>query len=187
MSGGDAAFATWTPDPDAIPELERPDAADECRRVHQDGEFADQLRSAEPVIAERRGAWTTVVLAGPDGFSTMCVTDESSPFWGRGMIGHITPSIVGYTAPGPRELTAHALGDGIVDNHALSLAAGTAGSDIVAISYLSATYGEVTASVAGGHFALWLPGTELKRASIAGAHFQVTYRDGSTGSQRVSL
>lgn len=186
-SGGDTAFASWTPAPDAVPTSERSEAADECRRAHQDGDDAARLRSAEPVIAERRGVWTTVVLAGPDGSSAMCVTDESRPFYDQGMIGHSSPAAVGSVAPGPRELIAHALGSGIVDDEPLSLAAGTAGSDVVAIAYLSPTHGAVTASVSQGHFALWLPGTELEGASSAGVELRVTYRDGSTSSSRLSF
>lgn len=187
-SGGDPAFATWTPDPDAVPALGRPEAAADCREALQDGAGSDQpLSAAEPVIAERRGVWTTVVLAGPEGLSAMCVTDESRPFWGRGMIGHLAPARAGHTAPGPRELEAAALGDGIIDNEPLSLAAGAAGEDIAAVAYLSPAHGEVTASVAGGHFALWLPGDELRGASSAGVELRVTYRDGTTGTTRLSF
>lgn len=186
-SGGDTAFATWTPDPDAIPALGRPEAAEDCRQALQDGAGSDQLSSAEPVIAERRGVWTTVVLAGPDGFSAMCVTDESKAFWQRGMIGYLGSARAGQTGPGPRELKANALGDGIIDNEPLSLAAGAAGEDIAAVAYLSPAHGEVTASVAGGHFALWLPGDELKGASSAGVGLRVTYRDGTTGTTRLSF
>lgn len=155
--------------------------------MYQDGEYADRLASAEPGIADRRGVWTVVVLAGLDGFSANCTTDESRPFWDRGMIGSITPASADFAEPGPRELTAHNLGDGIVDNEPLSMAVGRAGSDIAAVSYLSAAHGEVTASVAGGHFALWMPGKELEGTSSAGADFQVPYRDGTTGTIRLSF
>ena len=44
----------------------------------------------------------------------------------------------------------------------VSLAAGTAGSDVVGVVYHSATQGDVTATVDQGHFALWFPGTSSR-------------------------
>ena len=188
LPGGDQAFASWTPDPAAVSMAQRPEAAEGCRREQQDAS-ADpraQLSAAEPVIAERRGVWTTVVLAGRNGFSAICITDGSSPFFADGMIGSIgTPS--DYAAPGPRGLTASSLGSGTVNDGELSLAAGTTGSDVVGIVYRSPTYGEVTATVSQGHFALWLPGAELEGASSNGVALDVTYRDGSTASNRLTL
>ena len=186
LSGGDQAFASWTPEPGTVPAVERREAAEECRQAQQDGE-QQALAEAEAVIAERRGVWTTVVLAGPNGSSALCVTDESRPFYDRGMIGYSGPATAGRSSPAPRELVALALGDGTVDSRPLSMAAGTAGEDVVGITYSSPTYGEVTASVAGGHFALWLPGDELRGASSAGVDLTVSYRDGSTGTSRLFL
>lgn len=166
---------------------ERPEAAQACRE--QMAESADdtaQVNAAQPVIAERRGVWTTVVLAGDDGFKALCITDESSPFFAKGMIGSVgTPA--GYVPPGPRELIATDLGYGTVNNGELSLAAGYAGSDVAAVVYRSPTHGAVAATVSRGHFALWLPGTELEGASRDGVELEVTYRDGSTGTSRLTL
>ena len=186
VSGGDQALASWTPDPDAVPATERTAAAEACRDQSQSGDYADQIGAAEPAIAERRGTWTAVVLAGNNGFTALCITDESSPFWARGSIGSIgTPT--GFVAPGPRDLIATDLGSGITNNAELSLAAGYAGSDVAGVVYRSLTHGVVTATVSRGHFALWLPGGELEDASRGGVEFDVTYRDGSTGSTQLML
>lgn len=186
VSGGDQALASWTPDPDAVPATERPAAAEACRDRSQSGDYADQLRAAEPAIAERRGTWTVVVLAGNNGFTALCITDESSPFWDRGFIGSIgTPT--GFVPPGPRDLIATDLGSGTTNNAELSLAAGYAGSDIAGVVYRSPTHGVITATVSRGHFAFWLPGEELEGAAGSGVELDVTYRDGGTGSTQLTL
>ena len=89
------------------------------------------------------------------------------------MIGHIGAA-PDRTPPGPRELTATALGHGVVDSGSLSMAAGVAGSDVAGIVHRSPAHGEVTASVSRGHFALWLPGAELESASRDGVVLEVT-------------
>jgi hypothetical protein len=188
MTGGDQAFASWTPDPHNMTARERADAAVACRQQQEGGagaEYADDLSSAKPVIAERRGVWTTVVLAGKDGFSAMCISDDSTHLF-RDMIGSIgTPT--DYAAPGPRNLAATSLGVGTMKAGDLSMAAGAAGSDIVAVRYHSQAHGEVDATVSQGHFALWLPGDEMKDPSSNGVKVEVTYRDGTTGTSRLTL
>ncbi|MPV35864.1 hypothetical protein [Georgenia subflava] len=189
LTGGDQAFATWTPTPAGMTVQESADAAAECRQTQEEGpgtSYADELGSAAPVIAERRGVWTTVVLAGTDGFSALCITDDSAHLFARGMIGSIgTPA--DYAAPGPRDLVASDLGMGTMGAGDISLAAGTAGSDVVGVVFHSPDHGEVAATVSQGHFALWLPGDALDGAARNGVEVEVTYRDGSTGTSRLHL
>jgi hypothetical protein len=188
VSGGDAAFASWTADPTALSAQEAADAAQSCRRSQQGGPagFAAQLQDAFPAIAERRGVWTTVVLAGSEGFRALCITDDSSALLDRGMIGSIGAP-PDWAPPGPRALRARDLGRGTMSAGDLSLAAGDAGSDVAGVLYRSPVHGDVIATLAQGQFAFWLPGDELEHASSAGVEVQVTYRDGSTGTTRLSL
>lgn len=108
LPGGDPAFASWTAAPSGLSSQERKEAADSCRDTQTggaDAEDSERLRRARPAVAERRGTWTTVLLAGADGFSALCITDGSSPSFDRDMIGAVgTPT--GGTARGPRELAA---------------------------------------------------------------------------------
>jgi hypothetical protein len=92
-----------------------------------------------------------------------------------------------YAAPGPRALTATDLGAGTMSAGDISLAAGTSGSDVVGVVYLSRTHGDVFATVSRGRSALWLPGGELKDYSSNGVEVEVTYRDGRTGTSRLNL
>jgi hypothetical protein len=164
-------------------------AAASCRESLADGAgagYADDLRDADPAVAERRGVWTTVVLAGPGGFSAMCVTDDSAHLFADAMIGSIGRP-AGYAAPGPRQLVATDLGAGTVGAGDISLAAGAAGSDVAGVVYPSRTHGRVTATVRRGCFALWFPGDELTAASSDGVDVEVTYRDGTTATTRLTL
>lgn len=187
--GGDPAFATWTAEPSGLSPAEAAHAAEACRdsRAVDGGTTADQVSRATPVVSERRGAWTTVVLAGDAGFSALCITDSSAPLFG-GNIGSVgTPST--YRAPGAREVTATDLGAGTVGGgHWLSLAAGYAGPDVVRVTVPTRDHGPVEATVSGGHFAAWWPGAELEDVSRTGGLAVVlTYADGSTGTATLRL
>lgn len=188
ITGGDRAYATWTPNPQSTSQEAQVDAAAECREAQEDGpgtEYANELSGADAVIVERRGVWTTVVLADQTGFAAMCITDSSTGLFEDwfGSIG--TPS--DHTTPGPRELFATDLGTGGIDAGDLSLAAGTAGQEVAKVVYRSRDHGEVAATVSRGRFALWLPGNELENAATKGVQVEVTYTDGSTGTIQLRL
>lgn len=189
MMGGDHAFATWSSTPEAMTAQERADAASECRDAQRSGpggDYADELTRAEAVIAERRGAWVTVVMAGDDGFSAMCITDDSTRLFDDwiGSIGMVPDQ---RAVPAARDLIATDLGTGVIDAGQVSLAAGRAGANVVGVVYRSKEQGEVSATVSGGRFALWLPGDELEHAPNAGVEVEVTYRDGTTGTRSLHL
>ena len=186
LTGGDQAFATWTAAPAGMSAREQAEAVTDCQGQAHADDYATELSSADPVVVERRGVWTTVVLAGADGFSAMCITDDSAGLFTNDMIGSIgTPAH--YAAPEPRELFATDLGMGTVSAGDISLIAGAAGSDVVDVVYHSRTHGDVTATVNRGHFALWFPGDELMYASSDGVELEVTYRDGTTTTSRLTL
>jgi len=187
-TGGDRAFATWTADPTALTRQQAHDAAGQCRKAQADGPgsgYEQQLASAVPAVAERRGAWTTVVLAGADGFAATCITDESTHLF-RDWFGSVgVPT--GYTSPGGGDVVATDLGVGAIGAGELSVVAGSVGADVTAITYDSRSEGAVRATVARGRFALWVPGDELEGAGHDGVELRVTHRDGTSGLVRVSL
>lgn len=97
------------------------------------------LSGSDPAFASR-GVWTPVVLAGEDGFSATCITDDAIHLFDKGMIGSVGRS-TGHTAPGPRELTAADLETGTISAGGISLAAGSIGSDVAGVVYRSRTTG----------------------------------------------
>jgi hypothetical protein len=182
--GGDAAFASWSPQPrEVVGSAARAEAAGTCREQLDDA-AADgaALDRAVPAIAERRGDWTLVLLSGAGGFSGLCITDDSRRLFDD-MIGSVGAADV--PAPGGRGVTATDLGTGSLDAGDLSLVAGLAGDDVVGVTYDSAAHGPVEASLGEGRFALWFPGDEL--ADGGPVSLEVTYADGSRGSVEVEL
>jgi hypothetical protein len=137
--------------------------------------YSTELSAAEVAIAERRGAWVTVVLSGPDGFEATCTTDATAPWFRKGTFGSVgKPTNV--TALPARGIAAAQLGTGSIADKPLSIASGRVGADVAAISYTSSAKEEVIATVAKGQFAFWLPGNDLQNASDHGVPVDVTYR-----------
>lgn len=189
LTGGDQAFATWKATPQGMTAQEREQAGDACREVQAGGPgsaFVDRLDRSDTVVAERRGAWTTVMLSDVDGFGALCITDESAHRFDKAWIGSVgIPS--DYVAPGPRDLFATDLGMGTMSSGDISMAAGDAGPEVASVVYDSQSHGRVVATVAEGHFALWFPGDELLNASSDGVDVEVTYNDGTTDTVRLTL
>ena len=188
LTSGDPAFATWTPTPAVARAGESAQAAAACRDSQQEGAgapFRQELSASKTAVAERRGAWSLVLLAGQRGFSALCITDESTPLF-KSSFGHVGAP-TDYEEPAPRSVSAYALGTGSIDGRELSVAVGAAGSAVTGVVYRSDRHGAVSATVAGGHFAFWLPGGELERSSSHGVPVEVTYRDGTTETRTLSL
>lgn len=178
---GDRAFASWTQTPSALSPEAGEKAGNDCRS--SDRNTAEDSSGAAIAIAERRGEWTTVVLAGPGSFSAMCVTDGS--FFG-GSFGY-SGKRPGGAEPAPRGLLPTAMGMGSASAGELSMVVGAAGADVTGVSYASRTEGEVAGSVANGYFVLWFPGDELRNYPSGGVELMVEYSDGSSGLVMASL
>jgi hypothetical protein len=189
ISGGDPAFATWTAAPGTLIGLERDNAVSDCRGSTQrvgDGMYRTDLAAAEVAIAERRGAWVTVILTGGDGFEASCTTDATASWFNKGSFGTVGKPTNATTLPA-RGIAVTQLGTGTnADNH-ISMAAGRVGTDVAAMSYTSADGTKVLATVAKGHFAFWLPGNELQDASDHGVPVEVTYSDGLTEKRKINF
>lgn len=182
VGGSETAYASWTAIPTGLSSAAAAEAGENCRDGFDDTarEEYPQLQDASIAIAERRGDFTTVVLAGEGAFSALCITAD-----GDGMIGSY--GVGNVTLPGPRGLTATSLGAATLTPVGdLSMAEGFAGDEITGVVYRSTSHGEVTATVAAGHFALWFPGDELIN-DARGVDVDVIYRDGSQATVTLFL
>ncbi len=187
LTASDSAYATWTGDPRAVPNSDRAELADACRESQRDGAgsaYRQDLETATAAVAERRGAWTLVLLARDDGFSALCLTDESRPLF-RSSIGFV--GVRQETAETSGVIRTDTLGVGSIDGHELSVAAGPVPADVTALTYASAEHGVVSATVSQGQFAFWLPGDDLETASQDGAPVEVTLADGTTETRVLRL
>lgn len=188
LSGGDPAFATWTAAPGELTGAERDRAVSDCVRSSKgvgDGMFASDVAAAEAAIAERRGAWTTVVLSGADGFEATCTTDSTAPWFMRGSFGSVGKNGHGKEPTG-RDIRTTQLGTGVIANNPLSMASGQVGPDVAAMSYTSRAGDRITATVSKGQFAFWLPGGELPNSG-EDVPVDVTYTDNTTEIRYLSL
>ncbi|NQD86271.1 hypothetical protein HP499_00380 [Paenarthrobacter sp. CM16] len=189
LSGGDPAFATWTAAPGGLVGAERENAVSACVRSSKgvgDGMYANDLAAAEVAIAERRGAWTTVVLSGADGFEASCTTDSTAPWFKKGSFGSVGKPGDG-RKPVAREIKTTQLGTGVIADNPLSMASGQVGPDVVSMTYTSKAGEGITATVSKGQFAFWLPGEELPNSSGEGVPVEVTYTDNTTEIRYLGL
>lgn len=189
LSGGDPAFATWTAAPGTLTGSERDNAVSDCRNSKQNvggGMYSAELSAAEVAIAERRGAWVTVLLSGADGFEATCTTDATAPWFNKGAIGSIGKS-ANVTALPARGIAATELGTGTIGDKPISIASGRVGADVTGLYYTKADKEDVVATVAKGQFAFWLPGNELQNATDQGVPVHVTYSDGSSEIQLLNF
>lgn len=187
--GGDPAFATWTAAPGELAGADRDNAVSDCTRSSQrvgSGMYKDELASAAVAIAERRGAWTTIVLIGSGGFTATCTTDSTAPWFKKGSFGSVGNSEAGQ-APAAQDIRATQLGTGVISDNALSMASGQVGSEVTAVTYTKADGERVKATVSKGQFALWFPGAEISNSSGQAVPVEVTYSDGTSAIRHLSL
>lgn len=190
LSGHGHGSAAWSAVPDTMNSAEKKIAVQECR----DGQaasmgpvFRARLAAAQPVIAERRGRYWSVLLA-KGGFTAECVGDEGRPD-GELTSGSISSSLDSPAprAPGSREIfqeESGALED--PDAGSMSTLYGPAGRDIVSVSYRSGGHGVVQATVANGWFYLMVPDDTRLAVSDGPVKVEVRYADGTTKKVRLT-
>ena len=180
LRGGDTAFASWIPTASTLSATERALAGESCRQELSEADPA--AGQAHMVLADRRGHWTTVMLSGDGGFSGLCITDASTGWFRKDVIGSAGVA-TGLDTVGARGVVATDLGTGTMAAGDIFLAAGFAGPQVAGITLHTESHGVVTATIAGGRFALWFPGDELgDRDTVP---FEVTYTDGSTATVKL--
>lgn len=182
------AFASWAAVPEQLAPQQRPEAADKCRANWQNGPeispwgvTSEDLDSAHVAVAEKRGSWTTVVLAGDDGLTATCTWGQRGP--ASAWLG--TRDVMPLD---PRAIQPFSIGGSSQGSQGdLSTIVGYSGDDVVGVRYHSERYGDVVATVGEERFALWMPGDELHGdARTDGVDVKVTYADGATESVRLS-
>lgn len=186
------AFASWAAVPEQLAPQQQPEAADKCRNTWRSGPdispwgvTSEDLDSAHVAVAEKRGSWTTVVLAGDDGLTATCTWGHQGP----ASAGLGTRDILPLD---PREVRMFNVGGSSQGSQGdLSTIVGYAGDDVAGVTYNSERHGDVVATVGEGRFALWMPGDELhgedkRDPRQGGVGLKVTYVDGTTEDVRLA-
>lgn len=193
LLGGSSALASWTPTPEPLTDAAAATAATACRSAL---EMSDQ--DERVVIAERRGKWAYVLLAGPSSEAACLmpndVLDQQDPaaHTRDGFMGHYETT-TGKAPNLARDDIAGTGGTNVVPTGGLwnfsareewvHYVEGYVGSDVTAVTVHTSVDEDVVASVANGRFAAWWP--TAKRTSdnpeVDGKWtYTLTLADGST-------
>jgi hypothetical protein len=193
LLGGGPVFASWTPKPQPLTAAAATEAATTCRTVLEVPDRGERV-----VLAERRGGWTYVLIAGPKSEGFCLMPDD--------LVGHQDPAdhreggfFGGYTTD-PVEAPTPAR-DRIVEFESMagsvpapglwpfnndgyfSSVEGYVGSDVTGVTVHTPVGTDVEASVANGRFAAWWPSDlpSSDNLEVMGAWtYTVTLADGST-------
>ena len=194
LLGGGSAFASWTPEPEPLRGAAVSAAAATCRASL---EVPD--RGERAVVAERRGGWTYVLIAGrtsegfclmPDdligrrgaakererGFFGGYTTDPAeAPVLPRDGIDETESMVGSVPTPGP-----WLLGD---DEGWFTSVQGHVGSDVTGVTVHTPGGTDVEASVANGRYAAWWPSEQPSSENpeaMGAPTYTVTLADGGT-------
>ena len=191
---GGSAFASWTPKPEPLKAPAVTEAATTCRAALEVPDQGERV-----VIAERRGGWTYVLIAGPNAEGACLMPDD--------LVGHQYPAdhkkenfFGGYTTD-PVEAPTLAR-DRIVETENMagsvptrgpwffsddegwfSSVQGYVGSDVTGVTVHTPVGTDVEASVANGRFAAWWPSDQPSSENLEVMEawtYTVTLADGST-------
>lgn len=193
LLGGDSAFASWTPTPEPLTGGAAAEAATACRAALAATDQGERI-----VIAERRGGWTYVLLAGPDSEATCLMpeglVDQEDPAADarEGFMGSYTSDpgeaptlarsgIIGYGAAG--SVPTDGLWDFGDHEEWITDVRGYVGRDVTGVIVHTPIGTDVDASVANGRFAAWWPSAKpsSENPEVDGAWtYTVTLADGTT-------
>lgn len=157
LLGGGGAYGSWTPKPETLTGVAAVEAGDVCRTSHA---FPDERERV--VVAERRGEWTYVLLAGPDSEATCLMPDAMvergvrsvhDDFFGSHNAGPAAAPEVGH-----REIEETNAMSGSTEEGWFTWTAGFVGSDVAAVTVHTSSGLDIEASVVGNRFAAWWPG-----------------------------
>ncbi|NHA01129.1 hypothetical protein G5V59_18065 [Nocardioides sp. W3-2-3] len=172
LLGGGDAFGSWTPTPEPLSVSAAGAAEARCR-----ASLDVPDRTTRVALAERRGEWTYVLLAGPGGEATCLMPDEGDSVFG------------GSTAdpPAPPALALDGLDEtgsmtNVTDEGSYSYTEGYIGRDVTGVTVHVSTGLDIQASIADGRFAAWWPSIEQSSRHPEGESwtFTVHLADGTT-------
>lgn len=183
LSGGPKAYASWSAVPVVLTPAESAAATDAC--LAATGRTAPP--SAAPLLAERRGGWTYVLLRPARDVQVSCLMPTEEITTGsaadrRRWFSSSDDEVLGPVrdAEGVR---VDAAATGTTDEGLFSYSEGAVGRDVVGITITTPRGVKVEASVGSGRYAAWWPAGRNDRRSREigqGPLIDVTLADGTT-------
>lgn len=181
LLGGGSAYGSWSPTPHRLTDVEAAEAASTCRAV-----LGVPDRGARVAVAERRGGWTYVLLAGPRTEAVCLMPDDlvgQRGTTGGGIFGSYDPDAPAPPALAPDAIDETTSQEGSTDEGWFNRVEGYVGSGVTGVTVHTSSGLEIEASVAGSRFAAWWPGREQSSDHPAETwSYTVHLADGSTRS-----
>ncbi len=182
LLGGGSAYGSWTPTPEALTEAEAAEAAFSChsRISAPDG-------AGEVVIAESRGEWTYVLLAGPE-IEAVCLMPDDSVGQiiadGDDFFGNYSPVPTATPTLAPDRISETMTQESSTSEGYFIQTGGYVGSDVVGVTVHTTSGLDIEASVEAGRFAAWWPAVEQSSDNPDGEGWTYTVHlaDGSSRS-----
>ena len=162
LLGGGSAYGSWTPTPEPLADGAAAAATTTCREALDVPDRGERV-----AVAERRGGWTYVLLAGPRTEAVCLMPDDlvgqDITARGKGFFGSYDPD-----AAAPPTLDADRIDETtsmegstdegwLADEGWFTWVQGYVGSDVTGVTVHTSSGLDVEASVAGNRFAAWWP------------------------------
>lgn len=179
LLGGGNAYGSWTPTPEPLTDEAAAKAATTCRAA-----LGEPDRGERVAVAERRGGWTYVLLAGPETEAVCLMPDDSvgqnipegEDFFGSYDMDPPSPPTLA-----PDRIDETTSQEGSTDEGWFIRSEGYVGSDVTGVTVHTSSGLDIEASVAGNRFAAWWPATEQSSDHPAETwSYTVHLADGST-------
>lgn len=187
LGHGEKAFASWSAIAKAVAPAEVSAIGRQCK-TYWDGPAgpwpasdAKMVEDSQPVIVERRGLWTFVLLAGRGGFKATClhptVPGSVSGSNGGGSAQTHDTAFAAYDTAVTDGASQYGDGDGSYFEMT-----GRVGAKVSSVVINTAEQGPVMATVHDGYFAAWWPGPGMAQAEIHSHETSITLvlKDGTT-------
>jgi hypothetical protein len=179
LLGGGTAYGSWTPTPEPLTDVAAAKAATTCRAVLGVPEQGERV-----AVAERRGEWTYVLLAGP-GTEAICLMPDDlvgqEPAAREDFFGSYDPDRAAPPTLDPDRITETTSMQGSTDEGWFIWSEGYVGSDVTGVTVHTSSGLDIEASVAGNRFAAWWPARQQSSDHPAETwSYTVQLADGST-------
>ncbi|PVG81110.1 hypothetical protein DDE18_20090 [Nocardioides gansuensis] len=185
VGSDDAAYAAWSPVPAAVSAEQAEAAADACLDGGPFGWLPGrQGPDLDALVTEARGSWTMAYFSDPSGMNEqVCLLRGDELVGTHGQAAGPGAQAVEVAADG-----AHGSIGGVLstEDESLRSSTGLVGDDVVGLVLHTEAQGDVTATIANGHYAAWWPDapvTEQSESADTTPSFSgatLTLRDGTT-------
>ena len=183
LLGGGSVYGSWTPTPVPLTDVVAARAATTCRAALDVPDRGERV-----AVAERRGGWTYVLLAGPRTEAICLMPDDlvgQDPTDRRESFGSYDMDPAAPPTLDPDRIDENTNMQGNTDEGWFLWVEGYVGSDVTGVTVHTSSGLDIEASVSGNRFAAWWPSSKQSSDHPAETwSYTVHLADGSTRRTR---